>query len=302
MTTKNDLAVMKADGLKKVTAHARDYLSFTMTIPLGNKALKQVHTNQFLFCDLPKEFKLENWKYIAEALNSTDSRYSQAYFKQNRWYIEGVDISVDASGKAEMKLTLNAFASSISSFTQSARDMSNAYTNAVKKTTNQSSGKTKSKTKNKSNAVTTKKSVINEAWVKKYKVPSAVVNQIKKTCKVGKSDYDNVKAWFTWMDKNVNYDKYNGHKYDPPTIMKRGKGNCVDNSRTFRAGCHALGIKCNYVQGINCCSGGECANHQWNMVYIGNKKYTVDCGRICASWGSHWGSCSGGTKETTNSW
>ena len=290
----NQELMLKSEALKKITEHNRDYLKLTLTLPLGNKALKQVHTNQWLFTDLPKEFDLANWTIIADALQSTTNRH-EGYVK-NRWYIEAVDITVDSNGNSEMKLTLNAFASSVSSYSNTVKDMQKAYTDAQNK-----NNKTTTTNKNKTKAVTTKKSVINESWVKKYGVPSVIVNILKKICKTNKSDEENVKAWFRYMDNNVSYWYYVNHRYSETQVLKQRGGNCVDNSRTFRLGCLALGVKCNFVQGRGCCSGGECANHQWNMVYLGKKKVTVDTGRQLASWGSHWGNCSS-ASETTSSW
>ena len=63
--------LMKKKALEKVVEHNRDYLKLDITLPLGNIALKKVHTNQWLWTNIPKEFNLVNWKVIAKALNST---------------------------------------------------------------------------------------------------------------------------------------------------------------------------------------------------------------------------------------
>lgn len=275
----------KSESLKKINEHNRDYLSLTFTIPLGNPALKNVHTNQWLFTGLPKSFILANWEYIAKALNSVETRYEQ--FVMNRWYVESVDISVDVTGKGEMKLTVNPFASTMSSYTEMARDIRKAYDDTVN---NQS----KSDSKDSSSAVNNKDSVINSDWVKKYEVPSVVVNKIKEVCSVSKTDEQNVKAWFKWMDGHIGYAFYTNHQRSIQTVMSRGSGNCVDNSRVFRAGCHALGVKCNFIR-------NSCIGHQYNKVYLNGKGVIVDTGRQLASWGSHWGS-SGCPTETETSW
>jgi hypothetical protein len=137
---------IKAEALKKIVEHNRDYLKLDITLPLGDTALKNVHTNQWLFTNLPSEFELVNWTIIAKQLNSNVNRY-EGYVK-NRWYIDSVTVDVDASGKAEMKLGLNAFASSLSKFADDFRSAEEAYTNATTK-------KTTSATKNTTNAVTT---------------------------------------------------------------------------------------------------------------------------------------------------
>ena len=295
----NELLKKKATDI--LTDSARDYLTAKITLPLGDPALKKVHTNQWLFTDLPEEFALKYWEDIANALNAGESRY--AGYVLNRWYIESVTIDVDAKGKAEMQLGLNAFASSTGEYSESRVAFEKAYRDATSQNTTTSSAKNStSSTKTKSNAIASNDTaLIKDNYVKKYNIPKEVVNAVTKACKWKKTDKDKAYAWYQWMDNNVGYDKYYDHVYNPDQVIRRGKGNCVDNSRTYRMGCLAMGIKCNYVKGFSCCAE-TCANHQWNKVYINGKGITVDCGRTCASWGSHWGNCSGGTQETTSSW
>ena len=123
-TSSTNKNLLRKLALDKIFEHNRDYLKLDITIPLGNKALKQVHTNQWLFTNLPKDFDLANWTILAKALNSSANRY-EGYVK-NRWYIESNDITVNANGKAEMKLGLNAFASTHSTYAQQFRDLSKA--------------------------------------------------------------------------------------------------------------------------------------------------------------------------------
>ena len=290
--------LMKNKALEKIVEHNRDYLKLDVTIPLGNPALKQVHTNQWLWTNLPKEFDLANWTIIAKALNSNTNRY-EGYVK-NRWYIESCDINVSADGKAEMKLGLNAFASSYKSFTDGMRSMQKAYNDAVNKQ-DTNTGKKSSASKSTSNAVATGE-LIKQDWVKKYDVPKIVVDKVKGCCKAGKSEEDNVYAWHKWMDAHIQYEGYTDSQKSMTQLINDGKGNCCDNSRMFRYGCLALGVKCVYVHGFSCCAE-KCANHQFNKVYFkSGKTVIVDNGRDSASWGSHWGNCSGGTSETTQSW
>ena len=298
----SEIEIVKAKEV--LSESARSYLTSRITIPLGNPALKNVHTNQFLWTELPSEFLLENWETIAEAYQSKETRYqgsANSGYTVNRWYVEGVNITVDASsGKAEMQLDLNAFPSSAKEYTQGYKALMDEYQNTYNKQAN--SGGNTSSGKNKTNAVANKDTaLIKDANVKKYSIPSAVVNAVKKACKGKTSDKDKAYAWYKWMDANVGYDSYTDHLYSPEQVINRKKGNCVDNSRVFRLGCLAMGIKCNFMKGWSCCAE-TCAHHQWNKVYINGKGIEVDCGRTMASWGGHWGSCSGGTSETSSSW
>ena len=287
-----NLNLLRKLALEKMVEHNRDYLQLDITIPLGNKALKQVHTNQWLFTNLPKEFDLANWTILAKALNSSTNRY-EGYVK-NKWYIESCDINVNVNGKAEMKLGLNAFASSHSSYAEQFRELSKAYTSATTKKTT-----TTSASKKKTNAVNTGE-LIKQDWVKKYDVPSIVVDKVKSCCKASNTEEQNVRAWHEWMDANVQWQDYTDSQKSMESVINDGKGNCVDNSRVFRAGCLALGVKCRYMQGKGC--GGY--GHQWNKVYFSNgKTVVVDNGRDSASWGSHFGQpCSDGEWETDDSW
>ena len=290
--------IKQSSALKKIHEHNRDYFSVTLTIPLGNNALKKVHTNQWLFTDLLAEFDLANWTILADDLNSNTNSWEG--YVENRWYIEAVDISVDVSGKAEMKLTVNVFASSYSEFAEDYRSLQKAYTDALNnqnKTTSSSSSN-----KNTSNAVSTNSnSVLNQSNIKKYKIPEIIYKKAEYICKGKKTDKDKAYALYQWMDKNVDWEYYTNHKKSEVQVYSTGKGNCVDNSRLYRMFCLAVGIKCTFMQGKGCCSGGECAGHQWNKVYLGNKTVQVDCGRSMASWGSHWGKCSS-SWETSTSW
>ena len=151
-----NLNLMKSEALKKIVEHNRDYLKLDLTIPLGDRCLKQVHTNQWLFTDLPEEFDLVNWTVIAQALNANTNRH-EGYVK-NRWYIDSVDINVDGN-KAEMKLGVNAFASTYNSYSDAFKSFEKAYNDAT-------SQKTTSASKDTTNAVTTNdnKAIKNGWW------------------------------------------------------------------------------------------------------------------------------------------
>ena len=285
----NEELLRKSEALKKLHEHNRDYLSLTLTIPLGNKALKNVHTNQWLFTDLPKEFDLANWTVIADALKSEVDRW-EGYIK-NRWYIEGVDISVDVNGKAEMKLTLNAFASSYGSYSEAYKSMQKAYTDAV-------NAATKSTTNaNNSTAVANNNEVLNQNNIKQYNIPKKLTEIAESVCKGKKSEKDKAYALYEWMDSHVDYEGYYEHQKSEEQVINDGRGNCVDNSRVYRLLCLAVGIKCNFVK--NTCTP---VNHQYNRVYVDGKGVDVDCGRELASWGSNWGGSSSCGQETESSW
>ena len=279
--------LLKKLALEKMSEHNRDYLKLDITLPLGNTALKKVHTNQWLWTELPSEFDLANWTILAKALNSNTNRY-QGYVK-NRWYIESNDITVNANGKAEMKLGLNAFASSLSEYASDFRELTKAYTSATtQKTTTTSASKTTT------NAISNG-TLIKQDWVKRYNISGKIVDKVKSICKQGDTDYNNVRAIFKWMDDNLPYEGYGNTRYGAVGIMEHGKGNCCDHAHLFCAMCRCLGVKCNYIHNPCCGDNG----HVYNIVYLDGKGIIVDTGRDNASWGSHWGNSGCPTEKTS---
>lgn len=237
----NQQLVLQSEALKKIYEHNRDYLSLTLTIPLGHEALKEVHTNQWLFTNLPPEFDLANWTVIAQALNSSVNRYEK-YIK-NKWYIEGVDINVDAGGKAEMKLTLNAFASSVSSYTEMAREMKKAYNDATS-STNSTSTTSNNSSKNTSKAVNNGNSTIKNGWWGDWvtKTVSSVVGSetdVLKRCK-------KIHEYFRWKTKWTRYNNMVYTKGDVKKLEKqwyRHKFNCGDGANYLSAFYSCCGAK-----------------------------------------------------------
>lgn len=270
----------------------RDYLTLKITLPLGNPLLKKVHTNQFLWTELPNEFVLENWEIIADSFQSKYTEYTgsaSSGYSINRWYIEGIDISVDAKGKGEMSLTCNAFPTSTSKWLEKYKKYIKDWDDTKEEKDKSNSSSTKETT----NASTTT-SVLNQEWIKKYNIAEKVYKKAESICKPTNTTMQNVKAIFNWMDNNIGYEGYYNGQYSPSQVLSRGKGNCCDNSKLFRALCQSIGVKCNFIR-------NSCISHQYNKVYIDGTGYIVDVGRWSASWGSHWGS-SGCPSETTESW
>lgn len=140
-------------------------------------------------------------------------------------------------------------------------------------------------------------SLKNEDWIKKYNIPSTVWKQALELTSAKKSEYNNVKAIFKWMDDKIPYEGYSNTKYGAAGTLKRRKGNCVDHAHLFAAMCRSIGVKCNYIHNPCCGKNG----HVYNKVYIGGKATIVDTGRGNASWGSHWGNAGcPSEKETIN--
>lgn len=263
-------ALLRKLALEKIVEHNRDYLQLDITIPLGNKALKQVHTNQWLFTNLPKEFDLANWTILAKALNSATNRY-QGYVK-NKWYIESVDINVNAKGKAEMKLGLNAFASSVSTYTSQYREMVKAYTSA---TTNKT--KTTSATKSTTNA-TGENSTIKGGQGK------VIDDLVKKIVGNETDSLQKAKKIHQWLKEEVRYSRYCCARYKTPEqcYNNRKSLNCADTATLSCRMMLSAGLKAYIVHRSH--ENG----HFWTVIEINGTKYVSDQTGDGSDWNTVW--------------
>ena len=109
---------------KEITKSIRDLLSLKMTVPIMGRPFKGVHTNQFLWTTLPKDFALANFGEISKFMTSSDNRFSQ--YQTNRWYIEGLTITNDGD-KFEMEFELNPFPTSQQEFIDNLKSYEKAY-------------------------------------------------------------------------------------------------------------------------------------------------------------------------------
>ena len=122
----------KTTAKNEIVDSVRDLLNLKLTVPLGNPNLKRVHTNQFLWTELPDEFILENFSLIASKLKSSYSRFTG--YTVNRWYIEGVTINNDGD-KFTMELDLNPFATTLNQYKDERDSFEKTYSDAVNKST-----------------------------------------------------------------------------------------------------------------------------------------------------------------------
>lgn len=278
----------RASATEEIIDSVRDLYSLKLKLPLGNPNLKLVHTNQFIFTELPTDvFELVNMEIISKALNSKYSRFSG--YKINRWYVEGVTITNDKS-HFDMELDLNPFASNFNKYRSEMRDIEKAYTDAFNKnntTTSTSSTKTVKKVKSTTNNLKLynvkgfKKS--DQQYIKK------VVNQALKKANNPKDHFKQCTALHDYYKSNHVYNKYNDtpkmDAYGFEGCWKKKGHNCGDGALTLKAmfkclgfndvqvvlGHHHYWIKIK-VDGTYCyCdqSGGE-GKHNWRTF---GKKY-----------------------------
>lgn len=256
----NTAEKMKAKDL--ITENARSYLTSKITIPLGDPALKNVHTNQFLWMDLPAEFPLMYWETIAKALDSGDTRYAD--YVTSKWYIEGCTIDVDASGKAEMQLDLNAFASTTKEWTTGYRELTKAYQDTVNKGNTSTKSTTTSSTKKKTNAVASGKNTSLKGGEGKY-----IDNIVKNICGNVTDPLKKAKLIHEHIRSKQHYSYYTDSKYNSAeTCYKHIKSlNCADMSRLTASMMRSAGISC-YVVHSTC--------HYYTVLKINGKLYCSD--------------------------
>lgn len=126
------------------------------------------------------------------------------------------------------------------------------------------------------------------AQINKYHIPSKIVNTALSIAQKGKSDYENLRLLFNWVNKNIAYVSYSNSKRGALGCLNKRGGNCCDNANLLIALARSIGIKCRYChakQGQN--------GHVYGEYYVKGKWLVVDTGTTASKrqnkyWGSHW--------------
>ena len=129
-TTVMDEVATYQKALDEMAKSVRDLLSFEIRLPLNDPMFKELHTNQFLWTELPREFELKNLTDIFKILPSYKVNRGVPY-QENRWYIEKQVIKCDSNGLFST-LTLNPFPSSYSVYSNAVKGYLDAYNQAFK--------------------------------------------------------------------------------------------------------------------------------------------------------------------------
>ena len=118
---------------EEVVKAGRDLLNFEIKLPLNHTMFKNLHTNQMLFTELPKDFKLGNLAELFKILPTYKiNRGVGTEYQENRWYIEKQVIKCDKNGLFST-LTLNVLPSPYSAYTEKLRNYRDAYIQAYEK-------------------------------------------------------------------------------------------------------------------------------------------------------------------------
>ena len=286
-TDSNNITKEKSSAIEEIGKPIRDFLNLKVTIPLGNPSLKNIHTNMFLYTELPKEFTLTNFKTIADAIKSKYSRYTG--YTLNRWYIEGVTITNDGV-KFTMDLDLNPFPTPLIDYVENKKKYTSDYDS---KSTSNTKSSTKETTKkaddnhtnlgfrsdgkgacNDTFYLTTKKGQNNisklvnksENKLSQEKIGKTGTNYHKfvKNCKTAKEVYKKLCTIIPLKNASYANTKYKCPQdaFNHPTNL-----NCAEKSRLFKSCCDSLNIPCVIY---------HVENHYMNGVLINGKWQTAD--------------------------
>jgi len=242
----------------------RDLLTLKLTLPLGNPALRKVHTNQFLWLDMGEEFHLKNMAIIAKALNSTSSRWSG--YEKNRYYVETCTIKNDGKS-VTMDLDLNPFASSIIKYRDEKHSFIKAYEDANKKDDDSDSNSSSSSSSGlKGGEGERIDSLVRE-------IVGNETDQLRKAIKIHE-----------WLQRNVQYSGYACTAYDTPEKCLDNKShlNCADTARLTASMMRSAGLDCYVVHNTN----GR--GHFWVVIEIDGKKYASDQTGSGSEWNTVW--------------
>lgn len=132
-TEKINVAETYKKAQEEVVKAGRDLLNFEIKLPLNHTMFKNLHTNQMLFTELPKDFKLGNLAELFKILPTFKiNRGAGTEYQENRWYIEKQVIKCDKNGLFST-LTLNVLPSPYSAYTEKLRSYRDAYVQAYEK-------------------------------------------------------------------------------------------------------------------------------------------------------------------------
>ncbi len=277
------METIKGQVTEKVTESIRDFETLTIKLPLGNPNLKLIHTNQFVWTELPTDvFELKNLGLLASKMNSKYTRYTN--YETNKWYIENVTINNDGD-KATIELGVNPFASSLTQYKDDRYDFEDAYKQAYEKNNSTDSS---SKVSSVSGTNTTlgggEGKTINNAVAK---IVGKTTDELKKA-----------KLIHAWLINHCPYSSYSNSKYSSAVsvykVVTSGKKvNCADTSRLTRAMMASAGITANvrhipghYFTEMKCngkwyCSDATSKRRTFNYYWTSgssNNKYTKRVG------------------------
>ena len=255
-----------------ITESIRDLLTMKATIPLGDKSLKVVHTNQFIWLEkLYNMMELENFELLSQIMSNSNTRWSP--YEKDRWYIEGMTITNDGD-RFDMELELNPFPSSLRKYRDDWVKIRENYQNAIKKNNSTNNTTTTNSVKSTSNENTTLKGgqgTVIDNLVKS--IVGTVTDSLKKAQLIHE-----------WLRKNVRYASYSCSRYKSAVACynNRRRLNCADTARLTCAMMLSAGLNAYIVHRTY--NGG----HFWTVIEINGRKYASDQTGDGSSWNTVW--------------
>lgn len=250
---------------EKLREQARDLYKLKITLPLGNKNLKLVHTNQFLWAEFPENvFKLENWKYIAEALDGDET--SHTGYVKNRWFIESCTITNDGNN-AKMELELNPFGTNQRSYIDDYESFTKAYEDAQKQSNDNNTNSIPSVASDNSTAPGGEGKEIDDF------VAGVIGNKT--------DTYQKAKALHNYIQEHRHYTLYTDRETKNPTqAFRRWKDknkrgiNCADTAMMVAAMLRSAGVDCYCVHIPRGC--GKSYGHYFVVFEYNGVRHCID--------------------------
>ena len=294
-TTVVDEAATYNKALEELSKSVRDLLSFEIKLPLNHTMFKEMHTNQFLWTELPREFKLGNLAEIFKIMASYKQNRGVSYV-ENRWYIEKMVVKCDSNGLFAT-LTLNVFPSPYSVYSNALKGYRDAYDQAFKQKEEQKEGGTSS-----------------SGGTGQARLGNDSTDTNSMACATGRyrghagdnENFDNCakkgyaqegKAYYNWarqykspielakaMANRFSYQRYWDNQKSVDSCHNNGGTihcNCYDACRLVKVCFDAAGFDCIVVTGSIYQDG-----HGWNAVKHNGRWYTFDL--TYAQTGSEW--------------
>ena len=274
-------------ALKEFSKSLRELLSFEIRIPLNDPMFKNLHTNSFLFTELPPEFALKNFGKIAKTLGGLSADNRGVPYLANRWYIEGIKIKCNSDGLFA-DITLNPFPSGYSTYASAMEGYISAYDSAFNSSSdsttvgNTTVNKTNTRVPERTDGCTDCSSSMAIACNTSWASIGSQQNRVESERAYGRigrtgTNYANYVAGCTPREaykklaKKFNYGSYIGYNDNrdrcASDTFSKGTYNCGDGARLLKACMDVLDQPCV----IYCVPG-----HYMNGVLINGRWETVD--------------------------
>lgn len=268
----------KQEALNTMTEQIRELLSVKIKFPVGNPVFKKLHTNSFLWTELPdnliNNLKISNFGKIANKMTGSYTRYSG--YQLDRWYIEAVTITNDENS-FDFEVELNPFPSPLSSYSKAVADAVNAYDSAMESNNsfNSSSVSIQKRSDGRTDCTGSYELATKQGTYPISSLQNKTESKLSQG-KIGRNNTDYAKAvkgmtgkeTYKHLQKRMHYVGYrnNRDKCANNTYLAKG-ANCADLSRLLKACLDVNDVPC-VIYHVN--------NHYLNGVLINGKWETVD--------------------------